>query len=200
MLELRYAEDRPGPGWHRHGTTVRWLWIVHDGRLQRLRLYKQRWLNTATGGTRHDRPFFDPPRYSYGLDAIILTLATWLLSNRGLHAVDWPWATERPARRTVQRWAAFLAWHADSWLQESRSRILDYVAPRPLEELLPAGIPPPRGVRLRTSRGNVHSAGKLRDVVWLHKKAAQALGITVRLLLGVARWRWPTNLHNRDLI
>lgn len=197
MLAVPFSDARPGPGWHRHGTTDKTLWILRAGRPTPIVLQKQRWLHVASGTTRHDRPVWDSPRSRYGLDLVIATLGAWLLATAGLHAVDWPWDDPRPARRTAQRWAAALGPLAEDWLQASRKRILDYVAPRPLEELLPAGgIPPPRGARSRC-QGGVAMTSKLRDVIWLHENVARALSISIRQLLVVARWRWANNHAHR---
>jgi hypothetical protein len=192
MLVVRYSAERPGDGWHAHGTTSKTIWLVFVRRLRPVLLLKQRWLEVSTGKTCHDRPHWDTPGHRYGLDVVVITLCCWLLVPVGLHAVDWPWDAPQPARRTVQRWAAALAPLAADWLQTARERILDYVAPRPLEELLPAGgIPPPEGARTRTSQGGVQPARQLQDVIWLHENVARALSIPLRQLLGVARWRWP---------
>lgn len=195
MLELFHADPRPGPGWHRHGTTTKSLPGVTGRRLLPIRLLKQRWLDAATGHTRHDRPVWDSPHAGYALDVVVLTLHAWLLSQCGVHLVDWPWDdTDRPCTRTVQRWAAALAPHADDWLQRSRERLMHHVAPRPLEDLLPAGgIPPPEGARLRNRQGDTAAPSKLRDVVWLLENVAQAQSISIRTLLVVARWRWARN-------
>lgn len=192
MLEIRHSGPRPGPGWHRHGTTTKTLVTVVDDQLACVVVHKQRWLEVATGRTCHDRPVWDAPNSRYGFDVVVLTLAAWLLGAVGLHATDWAWDDDRPARRSVQRWAADLARHADDWLQRSRRRLVEHVAPRPLEELLPAGgIPPPAGARVRNRQGDVAVAGQPRDVVWLLKNTAHALCIPLRKLLVVARWRWP---------
>lgn len=196
VLVLHHQGLRPGADWHRHGTTPKILLFVDQGRLQPVLLLKQRWRHVSSGTTRHDRPFWDVPNQRFAADVVVLTLAAWLVAGNGLHHTDWPWASERPARRTVQRWAAHLAPHAGRWLQHTRERILDFVAPRPLEDLLPTGgIPPPRRVRA-FSQENVHAC-KLRDVVWLIENVAQSLSILVADLLGVARWRWPSKLHNQ---
>lgn len=199
MHVIRFGGERPGPGWHRHGTTAKTIPLFAAGRVFRLLLLKQRWLHKPTGRTRHDRPVYDAPGFQFGFDVVVVGLAAWLVGTVGLHGVDWPWDDDGPSGRTVQRWAARLAPFADDWLQTSRTRILDYVAPRPLEDLLPAGgIPPPEGARLRSSQGAVVPASQLRDVVWLHEKAAQALSISIRQLLGVARWRCTKKpaIHN----
>ena len=190
VLVLRHEGPRPGPGWHRHGTTPKLLLLVDRSWLRPVLLLKQRWLHVATGTTRHDRPVWDIPGHTFAMDVVVLTLAAWLVDGPGLHATDWPWHHPRPARRTVQRWAAHLAPHADRWLQHARGHVLDFVAPRPLEELLPAGgIPPPGRVRTRIRDGA--TAWQLRDVVWMLKNVAHSVPIPLLELLGVARWRWP---------
>lgn len=191
MLTVPFRDQRPGPGWHAHGTTSKDIVVFHDGHLISLRIEKQRWLHVETGTTRHDRPFWDRPRGAYGVDLVVLCLAAWLLGNLGLHHARWPWADqERPARRTVQRWARHLAPHAEDWLQATREA--PNVASR-LEENLPAGgIPPPGGCSA-LSQENVLWAGKLRDVIWSHERAARVFDIPMRSFLCVTRWRWPTN-------
>lgn len=199
MRVVTYEDERPGPGWHRHGTTDKTIWVLVNWQLRRWLLRKQRWRHVETGQTRHDRPWYDVPGHRYGFDVTIGALAAWLVSEAGLHNLPWPWTAPRPSTRTVQRWAAGLAPHADRWLQRSRTRIVDHVAPRPLEELLPAGgIPPPRGARSCSSQSDFATdASKLREVTWLHENVARALCISLRQLLGVARWRWTKNLTIR---
>jgi hypothetical protein len=193
LLDVQHRGERPGPGWHAHGITAKLLIVVNDGALLTLRLAKQRWLHVDTGTTTHDRPVWDRPRARYALDVVVVALATWLFSDHGLHNTDWPWNDDRPSTRTVQRRRRALRPHAESWLQHSRLRFLDYVAPRTLEDLLPAGgIPPPEGVRKQAPVKRVANASKLRDVLGMHRSLAQGLCIPFRKLLVVARWRWPS--------
>lgn len=53
-----YKGERPGPGWHAHGTFTRWLWILVQGSLRHVAVDKQRWLEVSTG--------WDVPRPSAG--------------------------------------------------------------------------------------------------------------------------------------
>ena len=192
MLVVEICFERPGEGWHAHGFTSKTLLVLRGTELVPILLKKQRWLHVATGTTRHDRPLYDRPGAMYGFDVVVLTLAVWLVGAVGLHRADWPWDDDKPARRTVQRWTARLAPLAVEWLQTARERFIDHVAPRPLEELLPAGgIPPPEGARSRQAKKPSTAACQLRDVVWLHENVARALSIPLRSLLVVARWRWP---------
>jgi len=191
-IRHRHRDVRPGPEWHAHGATSKLVWVLASlspPRLTRVRLLKQRWRHRQTGRTRHDRPAWDLAGSQYGLDVVFFVLGCWLLAATGLHATDWPWPDERPARRSVQRWLRRLAADADTWLQAIRLATIELAAPRPLEEILPTGgIPPPEG---RTRCHRVHApACKLRGVAWILESAAQALSISIRSLLVAAQRRW----------
>lgn len=192
-----FQGERPGEAWHAHGWTAKELWVVHDTGLVRLRLHKRRWRHAELGTTCHTRPFWDVPHSPYGLDVSFYVLGAWLLAVRGLHHVAWPWShqhPERPARRTAQRMLRRLAPDADGWLLGLRLALIDLVAPRPLEEILPAGgIPPPEG-RNHVTQGSAHVAGKLRGAVWIANCGVQSLPISMRRLLGVARRRAAEHL------
>ena len=190
MLVVDFCFERPGEGWHAHGFTSKTLLVLRGPELVPILLKKQRWLHVATGTTRHDRPFYDRPGGRFGFDVVILALAVWLVGAVGLHRADWPWDDDKPARRTVQRWAARLAPHALDWLQTARQRFIDHVAPRPLEELLPAGgIPPPEGARSRSSHGDSSPASSETSSGF--PKTQRELSIPLHYFLVVARWRWP---------
>ena len=191
VVTVTYREARPGPGWHAHGS-LRKVVIVLDGwKPVGVLLVKQRWLHVASGTTRHDRPVWDRPGCPYALDVVVAVLTVWLHTSLALRDLHWGWDDLRPEPRTAQRWVVRLRPHADAWLQQARAHMLERVRPAALDDVLPAaGIPPPRGRRCR-SQEDVHDAGKLNDVVWLHEKVAHALSISLRTLLEGARWRWP---------
>jgi len=173
--------------WHVHGWTTKTL-LVLDGRtkpLLTILLVKRRWLHVPTGTTVHSSPCWDLPYRRFGLDVIVLALALWMFGELGLHKLVLPWQL---SPRTLQRWARALGPHARAWLQTSRVQLLRHVAPRPLEEALPAGGIPPPAARF-VDRDSF--AWPLRDVVWTHEKVALSLSMPIRQLLGVARWRWP---------
>lgn len=186
---LVFRGDRPGPGWHAHGTTEQRVTVLHADRLVDVDLHKQRWLEVATGHTVHDRPHFTVPWSRHGLDVVLVAVAAWLLGGVGLHRADFPWQADRPDRRTVQRWLHRLRPDSLRWHVAIRKALLDRLAPRPLEEILPtAGIPPPGGCA-RFSSGSVE-VWPLRSGLWLAVEGARALDIPVRTLLVEARWRW----------
>lgn len=182
---------RPGPGWHRHGTTTRWLWVFDGGQLSRIQLRKQRWLDPTTGLTGHSRPAWEEPWAAFGLGAVMAVLHAWLFATRGLHSVPWPWPTERPSRRTVQRWRARLRRRGRAWLVAIRRAAIDLLSPRPLDEIVPVGgIPPPRqGARRQNSVPQ--QDGHLAQGIWILTKVAQQQSIEIRTVLAEAKARWP---------
>ena len=194
--EAVWEGERPGQGWHAHGWTSKGLWVVDADRLVWLKLRKRRWLHVATGTTCHSRPDWDVPNSPYGLDVAFYVLGVWLLAVHGLHHVAWPWSAqhaERPSRRTAQRMLQRIAPDADRWLTGLRLALIDLVAPRPLEEILPAGgIPPPEGCN-HVTQGSAHAC-KLRGAVWIANCGVRSLPISMRRLLGVARRRAAEHL------
>lgn len=196
ITETVFEGARPGEGWHAHGWTSKGLWVVHLDRLVRLKLHKRRWRHVESGTTCHSRPDWDVPHSPYGLDVTFYILGAWLLAVQGLHHIAWPWShqhPERPARRTAQRMLQRIAPDADRWLLGLRLVLIDLVAPRPLEEILPAGgIPPPEGCNHVTQRSA--RAGQLRGAVWIAKCGVQSFPISMRRLLGVARRRAAEHL------
>jgi len=161
-LEARgwvYRGPRPGEGWVGHGTTPKTLRVLHGGVLQELVVHKQRWLH-PDGHTVHDRPPRDVHWSRYGLLVVFRAVWTWLNTDRGLHHVVWPWGEERPSRRSVQRWLARLLPDGLRWQQAIRQVVVDHLAPRPLEEEYPTGLPPPGGLA-RWSKETAHRVGEL---------------------------------------
>lgn len=188
-----HVAERPGPGWHAHGVTTKHLWILHGWELRLIRLRKQRWREVTTGRTCHDRPVWDRPGSPYGLDVVFTVLGLWLLGSLGLQRVDYPWADDRPCRRTVHRWYLQLLPEADAWHHAIRLAFIDLAAPRPLEEKLPTGGIPPPGARFRRHQDTA-AALRLRSSAWLLKTAAHSLSMPVRTLLVEARRRWSRQL------
>ena len=184
-----HEPQRPGPDWHAHGVTHKTLWVLHFDRLCRITLAKQRWRHRLTGETRHDRPIWDIPGSPYGLDVVFFLLAHWLLGVVGLHRLSWPWTDPRPSRRTVQRWRRRLTPQATDWLFALQSTLVDAVAPKSIDEILPTeGIPPPRG---RVQRDGAAQERELQSSTWLITKGAHALSISIRVILARAASRLP---------
>jgi len=111
----------------------------------RERLLKQRWRHVS-GETCHSRPPDDLASLHFCSLVVVLTLATWLSSDAGVHAHEPPAAlTERPAPRTLQRWQArALALSlSSSTEQHLRAAVLERGEPRPMKKLFPSGLSPP---------------------------------------------------------
>ena len=188
LLNVTYDGTRPGPvhEWHVHGWTEKTLELLgkKDGPLLTVRLRKRRWKCVQSGRTVHSSPCWDLPYKRLGLDVIVVALGIWLLGELGLHQLELPCHP-----RTLQRWARALGPHGREWLQTARANIIDHVAPRHLEELLPTGgIPPPAARRMCPDSS---FAWRLGEVCWVHENVAQSLHIPLHQLLVVARWRWP---------
>ncbi len=187
---------RPGSRWHRHGETTRWVWVFSKGRLSRVLLRKQRWLDPTSGRTCHSHPPWEEAWASFGLGAVMLALHAWLFSGQGLHKVDWPWRTERPSRRTAQRWRAHLRPQGMAWLVAIRRAAIDLISARPVDEivpvegLLPRGrAAPGRGARQRTS--GRQQDDHLAEGIWILTKVAQQQSLEIRTVLAEAKARWP---------
>ncbi len=180
--------QRPGPDWHGHGYTTKTLSILHQGRLVNLEVHKQRWRDTAGGDTVHDRPPRDLCWARYGLVVVFRAIWAWMNAPRGLHHVDWPWEPERPDRRTVQRWLARLLTEALAWQVAIRDVVVDHLAPRPLKEWYPTGLPPPGGL-VRWARETVQ-AGQLSNGLSLLENSAPLMNISRTQLLVEARRRF----------
>ena len=184
--------DRPGPGWHAHGVTKKWILVLAGGGLVPARVLKQRWLHVDTGTTMHDRPPWDLPWSSSSIDVIFVVLAAWVLGADGVHRARWSCHSEHPSPRTAQRWLARIVAEASSWRHAIRVALIDLLSPRPLEEIVPTGGIPPPGKRWRHSKPEaVQAVGQLHDGLWLLTRGAEILSIPVRTLLVEAKARWP---------
>ncbi len=189
-----YRGPRPGEGWEGHGYTTKTLPVLHGGSLHEVVVHKQRWLH-RDGHTVHDRPPRDVCWSRYGLLVVLTAAWTWLNADRGLHHVDWPWGEERPSRRTVQRWLARLLPDALRWQQALRQVVVDHLAPRPLEEKYPTGLPPPGGLA-RWREETADAVGQLaRGLALLN--TAPSPNLSRSTLLVQARRRFLTGKQHR---
>lgn len=183
-----YRGERPGPGWYGHGYTTKRLAVLVALRLVWVEVHKQRWRDTTTGQTRHDRPPNDIPWAYYELAVVLTTVWTWMSSPRGLHHVTWPWEDDLPSRRTVQRWLARLLADALAWQAAIRAACVAHLAPSTLEEKFPTGLPPPGTVtRWRSAAAK---AGQLTRGLALLHECASTLSIPPSTLLVEAQRRF----------
>ena len=177
--------ERPGPGWLGHGYTRKRLILLAENQLASVVVHKQRWRNPTTGQTVHDRPLRDVAWAHYGLAVVFAASWTWMTAPRGLHHVEWAWPEARPSLRTVQRWMARLLADALAWQVAIRVLISDHLAPTPLEERFPAGLPPPGGVA--RWRSSVPQARQLSVGLALLYECAPLLSIPPPALVVEAR-------------
>ena len=172
--------ERPGPGWHGHGWLCVWRWVLLKGRLQRIRLFKHRWLEVATGRTCHSRPPDEVPLTRYCSLVMVLELLCWL-TNGGLerYVSAFP-DLGRVDRRTVQRWLSRAQKRAMQTQQAARRALIEKNEPRPFERLFPGGLSPPVSLLLRR---------------WKDPLAVQTLwrGLTI-LVVGAARSETETSI------
>lgn len=190
---LHYRSARPGPGWHAHGTTTQRVHILRDGRLTSLTLHKQRWLHVETGRTQHDRPDWLLPWSAFDIVAVFAAAWAWASSPKGLLQTPWPWASTRPSRRTVQRWWARLQAEGLAWQVAIREVLAEQLAPRPLKEMFPAGLPPPGGGARH--RKEAVKARQLTNGITLLQHGARQLSIPHATLLSQARRRLQATRH-----
>lgn len=185
-----YRGERPGPGWHAHGTTRRTLLSLIAGRVVGVVLHKQRWRDVASGLTCHSRPPDDLPRVRSCSLVVVLLLWSWLRSGVGL----WRQRPARPALeraaslRTLQRWMRRALAQARLTEQSLRAALIERFEPRPVESLLPRGPGPPEEHFRRWS--DPAAASTLSRALTLAVVGAMELSLPTARLLAVARRRW----------
>ena len=181
---LQYDGDRPGVDWHAHGYFARWLWVLVRGATMRVRLHKRRWLDTASGRTRHSRPPMEVGAVSVCSLALCLELWAWLASGSGVHVA--PRVVVDP--RTRQRWLRRFGPRALAIQQAIRRALLDRCEPRPLEDFFPRGVPPPADLVSRrwSAPATVCSLWRALFLLWT---GVQALSVSAAVLLAEARRR-----------
>ena len=143
--ELIYPGQRPADDWHRHGWLRRQLWLLVEGRLERRRIRKQRWLHVPTGKTCHSKPHDEVGGLWFCSLVVVLKLWAWLVGPHGLHnirevdhALD-----EHGSKRSVQRWLRRAQPAARHIQQAIRGAVMERCEPQAMEELFPDGLSPP---------------------------------------------------------
>ena len=187
--DLCYDGVRPGPGWHDHGHFPRRLWMLEGGRLIRRQLWKQRWLDTKTGGTVHSRPPDDAAQVWSCTLIVLLKFWAWLDGGSllGGHEVV-PELETHGCFRTVQRWLSRAAARADQVLHYIRLAVIERSEPRPVEQLFPSGLDPPDSLLRRHWRRPQEIRQLWQALAWLFGGAI-ALSTPAALLLAEARGR-----------
>lgn len=185
-----YRGVRPGPEWEGHGLMRRMLLTLRDGALARVVFYKQRWRRRGTNETCHSRPPDDCASVWFCSLVVALSLWGWLRSEQGVHTHEAAHEalSERPSRRTVQRWMARAQPLGAATAQALRHSLIERSEPRPWESFLGGGLSPPADQRRWADPG---SASTLQLGLDLAIRGALALTIPVSLLMAEARRRQP---------
>ena len=187
---LVFRGERPGDDWDAHGFFPRWLQTLVDGERVRERLLKQRWRHVS-GSTCHSRPPDDVAQIHFCTTIVVVCLWAWLVSGQGAETYDdvFPSLSERPSRRTVQRWLARALAHATSTHQFLRLVVIERGEPRPMKRLFPSGLAPP-GNEDRRQWKAAASVHLLRGGLEIAIASAVSFGVPLALLLAEARGRW----------
>lgn len=187
---LVFDGERPGADWDAHGYFKRWLLTVVDGECVRLRLLKRRWRHVR-GSTCHSRPPDDVAQIHFCTVVVVVCLWAWLVSGRGaeVHEDVFPSLSERPSRRTRQRWMQRALVHGASTQQFLRFVVIERGEPRPMKRLFPSGLAPP-GYEDRRRWKDRAMVDAVRAGLEIVVDGAASLEIPLALLLAEARGRW----------
>lgn len=187
---LVFRGERPGDDWDAHGYFERWLQTVVDGEHVRERLLKRRWRHVL-GSTCHSRPPDDVAQIHFCTAVVVLSLWSWLTSGAGVEVYEdvFPSLSERPSRRTVQRWMRRALAHAASTHQFFRLVVIERGEPRPMKRLFPSGLAPPGNEDRRRWKAAA-SVHLLRGGLEIAIDSAVSFDVPLALLLAEARGRW----------
>jgi hypothetical protein len=113
------------------------------------------------------------------------------VSGDGAEVYDdvFPSLSERPSRRTVQRWMKRALAHATSTHQFFRFAVIERGEPRPMKRLFPSGLAPPDVVDRRRWMAAA-SVELLRGGLEIAVDSAVSFDVSLALLLAEARGRW----------
>ena len=190
-----FGGERPGDGhWHGHGYFSRALWVLRDGAIVRIRLWKHRWRLVGTTTTCHSRSPEELPSFEASVLVVVLVLFAWLDSGQGASSRERsePIAGMQEScasRRTMQRWLHKLAPDATKIQQANRRAVIERSEPRPVEILFRGGLPPPKDL-LRRRWKDLPSVTALWRAFAILFRGALGLDVPVALLLAEARGRW----------
>ena len=190
---LVFRGERPGDDWDAHGFFQRWLQTVVDGERKRERLLKQRWRHVG-GSTCHSRPPDDVAQIHFCTVIVVLCLWAWLVSGRGAEVYEdvFPSLSERPSRRTRQRWMKRALAHAMQTQQFLRLVVIERGEPRPMKRLFPSGLAPP-GDEDRRRWKAAASVDLLRGGLEIAVDSAVSFDVPLAVLLAEARGRWTAD-------
>ena len=191
--DLQYDGVRPGPGWVAHGYFSRWLWVLGASGPHRVRLWKHRWRDKASGRSTHSRPPDELGRLSVCSLTFALLIFGWLSGVGGAarHEAAAVGLEQARSRRTLQRWVRRAAPRAMDSQQAIRLAIIERSEPRPMERLFPAGLSPPEQLGQRPWR-DPQAVAILWGGLTLFFTAAVKLAVPSPILLAEAQRRSAT--------
>jgi len=191
--DLQFDGKRPGPEWVAHGYFPRSMRVMGEGGLQRIRLWKRRWLHKQTGRTCHSRPPDEMGRLTVCSLTFALLVFAWLAASGGAaqHEAAAPSLEQATSRRTLQRWVQRTAARAMESQQAIRLAIIERSEPRPLERLFAGGLSPPERLEKRPWRDPPAVKILWRGLAML-LSAAGTLNVPPSILLAEARGRSAT--------
>lgn len=192
--ELQFDGERPGPGWHAHGYFAVQRFVLAQGEVRRVRLWKQRWFHPGEKRSCHSRPPDELAGVGVCTLILVLLLWSWLDGDRGLLTSEpvLPDLSHCASTRTVQRWFRRLLPDAMSIQQAIRLALIERSEPRPVEQMFPSGLPPPAGLVRRLRRGPSAEFVRLWRALALLLGGAIKLDVQVAVLLAEARGRGDT--------
>lgn len=191
-----YAEDdegrfahagvRPSGGWHGHGYTESWPWLVRGGAIVCVCVRKHRWRHCITGRTVTSQPPDLLPRRRACTLLIAGLLLAALCAPVGLHTRG-PDAPGVRSIRQQQRDLAAACSLAQPSQQAIRIAVMERSAPRPAETLWKAGLDPPRELTRRCLHPSAPVTWTALEIL---RVSAEQLRAPTSILLAEARGRW----------
>lgn len=187
---LVYRGSRPGPEWHGHGYFARWLTMLVSGRPRKVRVYKHRWIHTATGETVHSRPPDDPRLVRFCTLIVVLRIWSWVSSSAGFHhrrEMFEELENGCGSDRTVQRWTRRAMADGLAIQQAIRLSLIEESEPRPVERLFDGGLSPPDAVLNRRWKSSKNLKTLYRGYAMLLVAASKLAKHASCLLAGARR-------------
>lgn len=198
-----YPGSRPADGrWHGHGYFARNLWVLRDGGLVLITLWKHRWRDIESGATCHSRSSEELGSVGACVLVVVLAVYAWLDEPLGLSHRDRREQVEGlgescASRRTIGRSLHRLVADDLKIQQAFRRAVIERSEPRPFESLFEGGLPPPQDLERRRWKDPTAVITLWRALTIL-LRGAVGLDVPAALLLAEARGRWSERETQSD--